>query len=291
MSQVQTINREDLEDIPTPARTTTWKPVSHHRVLELVLDNIMLAGFDIAWERHELRGPGGAEWFGTFQLSPFNADGPADQSALACVARNSHTKKFAVGLGVGSHVMNCSNLSFWADHTIKRRHMGEIDRDLPQMVETLFNRAQGQWDEIRAQEARMRQHRMPKPDFAELLMWCIRFGVLPGSKASDAIEEWYGWWDNPRETYPSVWRAVNAINGQLQKTSMSLLTWRTMAINKEAVRYMTALETGGNGNGNGDEPDEIFVQPRPDYEGHLAIPPRKRRPEPDEGPDDEPLDQ
>ena len=48
--------------------------------------------------------------------------------------RISHDKKFPVGIGFSGHVFCCDNLSFIADHVIKRRHTVNIKRDLPGLV-------------------------------------------------------------------------------------------------------------------------------------------------------------
>ena len=48
--------------------------------------------------------------------------------------RNSHDKKFPVGIGFGERVFCCDNLSFIVDHVIRRKHTANAKRDLPGLI-------------------------------------------------------------------------------------------------------------------------------------------------------------
>lgn len=48
--------------------------------------------------------------------------------------RNSHDKRFLVGISFGSRVFVCDNLAFTGDHVVKRKHTANLKRDLPGLV-------------------------------------------------------------------------------------------------------------------------------------------------------------
>src|SRR5881397_1045647 len=48
-----------------------------------------------------------------------------------CGLRNSHDKRFPIGISVGSRVFVCDNLAFIGDHVIKRKHTANAKTALP----------------------------------------------------------------------------------------------------------------------------------------------------------------
>jgi hypothetical protein len=48
--------------------------------------------------------------------------------------RNSHDKRFPIGIGFGSRVFVCDNLSFYADRVIRRKHTANMKRMLPGLI-------------------------------------------------------------------------------------------------------------------------------------------------------------
>ncbi len=57
--------------------------------------------------------------------------------------RNSHDKRFPVGMVVGSHVFVCDNLCFSGSIKLTAKHTLNVFRDLPQKVFDSFGKLQG----------------------------------------------------------------------------------------------------------------------------------------------------
>ena len=117
-----------LRELETPAATATHVPVPHYRLVDMLRHTLGFYGHEITEEHHGVT-EDGARYFGLLSLRS-TYSGYED----AVTVRNSHDKKFPVGIGFGGRVFCCDNLSFHADHVIKRRHTANAKRDLPGIV-------------------------------------------------------------------------------------------------------------------------------------------------------------
>ncbi len=102
------VSREQITAIKTPARTATWVPIPHNRLLEGVQATLERSGLRVVTEAHGLTNDGN-RYFGLLQV----ANGHADTDfGLVVGLRNSHDKTFPAGLVIGASVFVCDNLSF-----------------------------------------------------------------------------------------------------------------------------------------------------------------------------------
>ena len=85
-------------------------------------------GHEVISESHGVT-EDGMRYFGVMMLKSAYG-GYEDAVAL----RNSHDKKFPIGIGFGGHVFCCDNMSLMADHVIRRKHTANAKRDLPGLV-------------------------------------------------------------------------------------------------------------------------------------------------------------
>src|ERR1700730_15776245 len=100
-------------------------------------------------EQHHGITKDGLRYFGLLSLrSPYT--GYTDTVGL----RNSHDKTFPIGIAFGAKVFVCDNLSFIADHVIRRKHTANAKRDLPGLVGELVEPL----TEQREAQARTFQH-------------------------------------------------------------------------------------------------------------------------------------
>ena len=122
------INYDDLRSLETPAGTSTHLPVPHYRVVDTLRHSLSFYGHEIANEDFGVT-PDGARFFGLLSLrSPYGDY--TDTVGL----RNSHDKSFPIGVGFGSKVFVCDNLSFSAEQVIRRKHTPNAWRDLHGLV-------------------------------------------------------------------------------------------------------------------------------------------------------------
>jgi hypothetical protein len=215
--------------VPTPARTQTWVPVPHYRLLEGVESFLGGAALAIVNEAHGLSA-GGDRYFGLLQVASVGGDGASDgDAALVLGLRNSHDQSFPAGLVVGAAVFVCDNLSFSGEVKLARKHTIHIERDLPQLIE----RAVGRLGDLRrTQEARFTAYRQAKLfDGAahDLVVRALDAQVLPVTRIPAVLREWR----EPRHPEfrqsRTAWRLFNAFTESL-KSNLDALPRRTQAL-------------------------------------------------------------
>ncbi len=140
---------EQIRALETPEATRSHVPIPHYRLVEMLKHTLSFYGHEVTEEHHGVT-ENGMRYLGLLSLRS-TYGGYEDTVAL----RNSHDKKFPVGIGFGGRVFCCDNLSFFADHVIRRKHTVNAKRDLPGLV--------GELVEPLADE-REAQHRTFNPD-------------------------------------------------------------------------------------------------------------------------------
>src|SRR4051794_34308609 len=89
-------SREQVALVPTPARTQSWVPIPHARLLDGVQGSLERAGLATLSEAHGLTNDG-CRYFGLLQVAQTDAD---RDFGLVVGLRNSHDKSFPAGLVV-----------------------------------------------------------------------------------------------------------------------------------------------------------------------------------------------
>lgn len=128
------VTRNDLENVPTPRATASWKPVPHAQIADLVVEETKNRGYEIVSEEYGLN-PMGTKMFGVLTFHP---NGHPEYTR--CVGfRNSHDKSMAVGITAGLSVLVCDNLCFGGETVIQRKHTSgiEVERLIPKAFESL----------------------------------------------------------------------------------------------------------------------------------------------------------
>ncbi len=99
--------REQIAATATPARTATWVPIPHDRLLVGVQECLARAGLSVVSQAHGLTRDGN-RYFGLLQLAT-SGNEPND-FGLVVGLRNSHDRSFPAGLAVGASIFVCDNL-------------------------------------------------------------------------------------------------------------------------------------------------------------------------------------
>lgn len=124
----EAIDYDGLRALPVPDATSTHVPIPHHSVVDMVKYSLGFFGHELIEEDYGVT-PDGARFFGVLSLrSPYGDY--TDTVGL----RNSHDKRFPIGISIGSRVFVCDNLAFNGEHVIKRKHTANAKRDLPGLV-------------------------------------------------------------------------------------------------------------------------------------------------------------
>lgn len=200
---------DHLRQLETPEATKSHVPIPHHRVVDLVKFTLSHYGHEVT-EEHFGVTPDHMRFFGLLSLKS-RYGGYEDTVGL----RNSHDKKFPIGISFGSRVFVCDNLAFIGDHVVKRRHTANAKRDLPglvmQIIEPLADQREKQaicFDRYKA-TALMDE----LADHAILTMY--RDGVINVQRIAEVVRQW----DEP--VYEecgerTAWRLFNAVTHALK---------------------------------------------------------------------------
>ncbi len=87
-----------LRELPIPEATPTHVPIAHHSVVDMVKYSLGFFGHDLVEEHYGVT-PDGNRFFGVLTLrSPYG-----DYTDMVGL-RNSHDKKFPIGIAIGSRV-------------------------------------------------------------------------------------------------------------------------------------------------------------------------------------------
>lgn len=208
------VRYEHLRQMETPEPTRTHVPIPHHRVVDLVKHTLSFYGHDVTEENYGVTDDGN-RFFGLLSLqSKYGAY--EDTVGL----RNSHDKKFPVGISFGSRVFVCDNLSFIGENTVMRRHTVNAKRDLPgklmQIIEPLADQREAQHRTF------LTYQETPLSD--ELadhgIMQMYRERVINVQRIADVMKQWdepeYDWGD--RTAYRLFNAATHALDGRVAES-------------------------------------------------------------------------
>jgi hypothetical protein len=211
-SGAEEVSFDALRAVETPEATRSHVPIPHHSVVDMVKYALTYFGHDIVSEHHGLT-PDGNRYFGTLSLRSRYGD-YEDTVGL----RNSHDKRFPIGISMGAHVFVCDNLSFSGDQVIKRKHTLNAKRDLPGLVaEIVEPLAQARALQQRTFEL-YRNTPISINQVDHAIMQMYRTGVINVQRIAEVEKEWetpsfVGFEDR------TAWRLFNAatfaLNGKV----------------------------------------------------------------------------
>lgn len=201
-SGAQAVDYDELRALPVPLATDTHVPIPHHSVVDMVKYSLGFFGHQVVGEDYGVT-PDGARFFGVLSLKSAYGD-YTDTVGL----RNSHDKRFPIGISFGSRVFVCDNLAFNGDHVIRRKHTVNAKRDLPGLVAEVVEPLHEQ----RMAQARMfesyRSTALLEAQVDQAIMQLYRRGVINVTRIAEVLEAY----ENPPHDwgYPSAWRLFNA---------------------------------------------------------------------------------
>jgi len=201
-SGAEAVVYDDLRQLVIPEATASHVPIPHHSVVDMVKYSLGFFGHEVVDEAYGVT-PDGARFFGVLSLKSEYGD-YTDTVGL----RNSHDKRFPIGISFGSRVFVCDNLAFCGDHVIRRKHTPNAKRDLPGLVAEVVEPLRDK----RVAQARMfdayRQTALTQAQADMLIMQLYRRGVINVTRIAEVLEAY----EKPPHDWgtPSAWRLFNA---------------------------------------------------------------------------------
>jgi hypothetical protein len=198
----EAVSYEALRALETPPQTATHVPIPHFRVVDLIAHSLAYHGHHVT-EQHFGVTPDGLRFFGVVCLKS-DYTGYTDMVGL----RNSHDRKFPVGVSFGSRVFVCDNLAFSGDHVIKRKHTLNLKRDLPGLIGEIIEPLAIQREAQKITYDRYRATSLSDARADAAIMQMYRHQVIGVQKIADVLKQWeepaHDWGDK------SGWRLFNA---------------------------------------------------------------------------------
>lgn len=233
----ETIEYNELREIPTPESTPTWCPLPHHQVLNEVMGQLQWAGIDpdipeIAISKDRAR---------MFAIMDLRISDSPDFKLVAGI-RNSHDKAFGAGFCLGSSVLVCDNLCFSSDVTISRKHTSGILREFSGLVSNAVDQIAGMRRKQENQIWNYKGQILSAAEFDHYAMGLLRNGIFSGTKIAKMLEEF----ESPQFTYDggqdTLWAGFNAATHVLKGYSNPLThTQKALALHDVTDRFVDAV--------------------------------------------------
>ena len=224
---------EELQVVPLPEETKSYKPVSHYdlatnieRVAAEMLKDFVFDGGMYALSKD------GQRMFGVHIYATEMSD-----LGLSIGFRNSYNKTMSVGIAVGAAVYICDNLAFAGDITIMRKHTTNVIEDLEIAILRVVYKAQANFTSIAESAEKMRE--TPLEDDSAYKLLGLLFGrkVLTPRQLPVAKQEWlhpYYKEFNPR----NYWSFYNAVTTALKSTPPNQILERHIKLHDLTTKTM-----------------------------------------------------
>jgi hypothetical protein len=182
----QTVERNQVQLVPTPCATDTWTPIPHLELVTQVERTLKSNGLVVGTQAHSLTRDG-ARYFGLMEVQrdEFDVD-----YCWVLGLRNSHDKTFPAGITAGASVFVCDNLSFSGEVKLARKHTRFITRDLPQLVQGAVGKLMDHWNH---QDTRLSIYKLTEIEDRtahDLIVRATDVGVCPNKLVPRVLREW-----------------------------------------------------------------------------------------------------
>ena len=213
------VQLEDLRFIPTPEPTYSWKPVSHHNMVEVLKSELHSHGLAITSENYSVAA-GGLNLFGVFNVIGDHDPEIGMPAAFSIGFRHSNKKQFAIQMVAGLNVFVCSNLCFSGDMiTLKRKHTSGLNLrwELANGVDRYLVKSAALEDEINF----MRARDVTPLEAKAFLVDNVVNGNLPQALLKTAYENYFEHDDNkPDCADRTAWGLHNAVTRAIRDANL-----------------------------------------------------------------------
>lgn len=179
--------REQVNAIEVPARTWSYTPIPHERVIDLLERKIPLFGMKIEATRLALNTEG-KKMFGVMEVT--NGTG-ADDWRFALGFRNSYDKSLKLSVTAGSKVMVCDNLSFNGEISTHHKHNGRVDLFIDSYVDRLLRGFVEKKRGIEEFITGMKKRDLTDQQAYHFIIRAMRNKVIPTSHVEKVVEQWH----------------------------------------------------------------------------------------------------
>jgi len=165
MKNIYEATKAMLINTELPQQTRTYKPVSHEQLIDLTLESIYQAGFELQTELYSSARNGNVA-NGRFAIKNV-AD---NEMQLQIGWQNSYDKSLSLKFAIGTKIFICNNGSVSGDYgAFKKKHQGEIQTFTPQAITEYIKRAGDAFQNMQKERDAMKTIEIDRRVQAELI--------------------------------------------------------------------------------------------------------------------------
>lgn len=237
------VDLSEVLNIKTPVATSTWDPMSHGDVIDLIHNEIPKYGLNVINWEHAMRRDG-KQYFGIVSVQDTNNRGiEIPDGSLQIGIRNSIDKSLAASLVAGSKVFVCDNLAFSGEVALSRKHTSNIRTDIYGKISSAFNKLLELFGKQKNDIDQFRQQVISEADHDRLTTLVMRHKVLPPSRFEKLENQFKS--DDPTACggikEPTMWRFMNGVTQVLKTDHPDAIVQRTGRLFSLCNRYLTGL--------------------------------------------------
>ena len=148
-----------------PQQTNTYKPISHQQLMDLTLESIYQAGFELADETYS------AAREGNVANGRYTIKNVADSEMQLQIGwQNSYDKSLSLKFAIGTRILVCSNGCVSGDYgAFKKKHRGNVQEFTPSAITEYIKRAGDVFQEIQRNKESMKKIEVNKRTAAEIV--------------------------------------------------------------------------------------------------------------------------
>lgn len=159
------VKGESLRAIPLPKETRTYKPVSHSQLIDLTLESIHSAGFELSSSQYT------SARDGKVANGKFAIKNVADKEMQLQIGwQNSYDKSLSLKFAIGTKIFICSNGCVNGDYgAFKKKHQGEVKEFAPKAIIDYIKRAGDAFTRMQEEREAMKEIEVTRRVQAELI--------------------------------------------------------------------------------------------------------------------------
>ena len=180
------VTRDQLDLIPLPDESDTYKPVSHYHLANKLstISQVVLKDYLIVGEHYGLA-RNGNQMFAYFQFKKEEGD-----LALSLAFRNSYDRSMSLGLAVGASVFVCDNLALQGEIVVMKKHTKNVWLTLETIcIQTLF-KSQDCFTRIVEDAALMKDQRLEDSEAFKIMGLLYGRDIISPRQLTVVKEEW-----------------------------------------------------------------------------------------------------
>ena len=175
----------ELNKMPNPVPATKWhKPIPHFQAITSVINNIESRGLEIS-DLEVGTSHKNQRCFWLAKLKSKEGD-----YAPMIGGRNAHDRSVSLALYGGASIFICSNLMVSAKFQDRRKHMGDIQQELPELIQTSIDRVLMDNTINKKRISYYKDQSLSDKDAYYFMIDAMKKEILGPSKIKYLVEQW-----------------------------------------------------------------------------------------------------